>query len=700
MCIFKKLKFKNIIFLFLTLVMCFNTQNLTFSEDLYQTPQLEEEQKNPQPKLRMGGDGNVTIKAGETVEVTIPIVNTTSYYAYNILTQIKVSEKSPFSINVLDNTNRIYSIQRAGSANLKLSVKVDKNASSGTYPITLDFSYTSTKKQSFNNQDTFIIKIENPNSFPSLSLTNFTSNKQEIVTGEEFFINFNLENTSEMDANNVNVSIVNLDTNNISVLGTSNTISYDTITNKDKKQIQFKFLTNSLTKEGANKIDFKLTYTDSTGKEYTKNYSFYINVLKTSNANSNIQLSITSIQPPNGEYGVAQSANFKLKLKNNSTSSAKNIKVYTKLPDGIVPTSNNTITIDNIEPNEEKELNFSVAPNESSKTQTYSIGFVVEYKTGNITKDNTDEIVSIEQYSGLNVKNLNPKTDNEKEKVSVPKIIISKYESTPLIVEAGKSFKLSTTFKNTHNTKTVKNIKIYLTVDDKTEEKGNVFAPDNSSTTVYFDKMTPNSEINHVFNLFTVPDAKPRSYTINVNFEYEDEQANEYKSTEIVGVNVKQYANLETSEIPKEINASTDMPVNINFQLYNTGKVTLSNLLIKIEGEDIDTTTTTNFIGNFAAGSSEYYDTSFNIYAPGQKNAKIIISYEDTDGKKIEKVEELLINVTENTLPIDNISTDEDVQKNNFKWIILVIIIILTIISFILIKKHKAKKEIELDEED
>ena len=669
----------------------------TFANDIQETRE--------RPDLKITGNNIYSLDVQKPTNIVIPIVNTSAHNALDVLINVKVSDNSQIEASFLNNSNRVNSILRGGSHNINLSLYADKSIPSGKYPITLEYSFTSIDKQSFIGSGTFYVKIENQNITPILSLNNIKTSKDTVGEQDNFDINATLENISKAEAKNIAIDIVGLEESNISVIGNSS-LFLPSMSANGSNNVKFSFKTNNLTKEGSNKITIKLSYKDNAGKDYTKDYFAYVNVSKNGTSNQKVNLKISSLVGPTGKFNVGQSGTFKLRVKNLSTVSAKGVKISTKLPENIVPTSNNTIILDEILPNQEKEVSFMVAPTTTANTQTYSIGFIVEYgktdSTGQAPNTSLNGI-TLEQYSGFNVNNPNPKKQGDKVKTSVPKIIISKYQSNPSIVEAGKSFTLSMNFKNTHQTKTVRNIKIYLTVDDKTEEKGNVFAPDNSSTTFFIDSIGPKQEMTHTFNLFAVPDAKPRSYTVNVNLEYEDDEANEYKSTELVGVNVKQKASLEIGEIVKTDLGSAGTPMNVNFQLYNTGKVTLSNLLIKLEGEGIDASNATNFIGNFTPGSTEYYDASFTPLGKGEKNIKIIITYNDTDGKQIETVEQFKVDVEERS-PLEDLVQNTSPTKPNKKFPTKMVVIVISILLavgigiFVFVKKAKVKKELDFND--
>ena len=680
-----------------------STVSLAFAEN-----EVTELQTPSKPVLKMGGNNTYSIDAGKSTTITIPIINTSADIALDVFIKAKeAGENSPLNVKFLNNSNAVNSILRGGSHNLPLSVDVDKNATTGKYPITLEYSFTSIDNGTFTGSDTFYVKVDNGSTVPTVALNNLKVSKDSVTLGDTFDVTASVQNVSGIDANNVNVEIIGLEENNMTIVGGKSNYFFSKMGANSSQDISFKLSTTSLTKEGGNKITLKVTYNDFSGKEYSKDYFAYVTLFKAGSTNGNLDLKISSLVAPTGTFNVGQSGTFKLKVKNKSNVEAKNIKVTSKLPENIVPTSANIVLIDKIEPNQEKEVSFSVSPTASAITQTYSIGFSVEYNTGSKNTGSegtspTDNIV-IEQYAGFNVNNPTPQKEGEGAKTSVPKIIVSRYESKPNIVEAGKSFQLSMNFKNTHESKVVKNIKIYLTIEDKTEEKGNVFAPDNSSTTYFIDSIAPKQEVSHTFNLFAVPDAKPRSYTVNVNLEYEDEQANEYKSVELVGVNVKQQANLELSEISKQDIGMVGNPMNLSFQLYNTGKVTLSNLMIKLEGEGFDTASSTNFIGNFEPGATEYYDGVFTPISEGEKTLKLIITYSDTDGKQMERIEEFKVNIEEMVIPEEPENMDaftEPESKSPIKIIVIlgVVIVLVGVGIFVGVKKAKAKKELDFND--
>lgn len=670
---------------------------------------------DPTPNLKLASDGIISMEANTEQIFEIPIRNVSGFYAYNILVQASSEGDSiPYTMEFVDKSNIRYTLQNGTSMIVKLRIKADKNAKTGDYPIKLNYSYTAKDKDSFSSSDTIILKITNKSSSPTVVISDFSADKDTVNAGEVVEVNANVENIGDLDARDVKIDVSTLASDSISIYGGANSVYFNKFDSGYKNKFSFRFIAHQDMKTGAYPIKFDMTYKDTAGTEFTKSYEYYINVRdKDSTDNSSrADILVTNVTEPTGTYGVGQKFDVILAIKNAGQNKAKNIKItaVTGEDDAVVPRSANTTQIRELEIGEEKTLYFSFSPSFNSKSRNYAIGFNIEYETGVKNDDGTFEKFSFTQYVGANVTNPeNDKDDDDKDdedkKTSVPKIIVSKYESNPIIVEAGKKFDLDMTFQNTHKLKTVKNIKLYLTVDDETEKKGNVFSPDNSSNTFYIDELKPKGEISHTFHMYTVPDAQARTYTIKVNLEYEDEEFNPIEATELVGINVKQKSLLTTSDIAIPQTGYLNSPVDFYFDIYNMGKVTLSNLMIRIEGEGIDTAGSTVFIGDFDKGSTESYDGMFTPTQLGEIKGKVIISYEDTDGKELEKVTEFSMMVED--MPMDemdmNAGMEEQKGSGLSKKVIIggavsAVVVIIVIITVIVVIKKKKQRGLDLDE--
>lgn len=664
---------------------------------IYAEP-LEPTINNATPKIKLENPSVVNLNAGGNKDIELTIRNVGVAAAYNILTQATIDSSAPFTISFVNDSNAVPVISATGKKIMKLNVKADKNAKSGTYTVSLTHSFTNDVNTNFTESDTFAIKIKNENSAPLINITNFTNTNAKILPGDQFSLTAIIENASAQNAYDLQVSIEGIKTDEINLANSTMGTYFPNFSAGMQKYLNFDFVASSKIQSGSYPLTFKVSYKDGDEKVYDKSFFYYVNIAGQTQFDKS-QPELTDIIVPTKTFNVGETATVSMKLKNPGQTNLKNVKVtaITDEDGAIVPKTPNIIFTQLLKPNEAKSLTFAFAPTSKAKTQNYSIKFQVEYE--NVDKN------SFEQYIGINVNNPESEASDSQSK---PKIIVQNYSTNPMIVTAGSEFDLSMTFKNTHKNKRVENTKISLTIDEAAtstnEQKGNVFTPVNGSTTFFIGDIAPSDKIEKKLRLYTLPTATPKNYSVVVNFEYEDEKHNEIKSSETIGISVKQPTKLDTSEIniPSEI--YVNQPTAIAFDFYNTGKVNLNNLLIKIEGEDFDTKQSAIFYGKFNTSTSDTYEGNFTPLQPGEKSGRIIISYEDDAGETKEQIKNFTVNVQE-SMPIDdNFTPDtppiEEPKKSWWKnpYIWGAIIISVGVAIFIVKKIRQKKKGNDLDE--
>ena len=363
----------------------------------------------------------------------------------------------------------------------------------------------------------------------------------------------------------------------------------------------------------------------------------------------------------------------------------------------VVPKSASVVSFDEIAPGQSVPVTFTFAATANASSRNYTIEFTISY-----TQDG--ETTTLQQYAGANI--INPEKDEEEEeeegKVSKPKIIVSEYQSDPRIVMAGEEFNLYMTFLNTHPEKAVRNVKMYLTMVEETsgesETSANIFTPVDSSNTFYFDSIAPKGTVDKSIRLYTMPDAQPKTYTITVNFEYEDLEGNEFTATELLGINVKQSSKVETSEISMPPTMELGMYNSLYFDIYNTGNVELSNVKVLLSG-DVDTQNKSTYLGNCAKGDSLYYEGSFAVLNVGENNVVVTLQYSDPSGEVISQEMTYTIEGTE-PAPMDPTMMDDpsmmapEETGPSMKTIVIGAVcgVVALIVSVIEVRKRKKKR--------
>lgn len=225
-----------------------------------------------------------------------------------------------------------------------------------------------------------------------------------------------------------------------------------------------------------------------------------------------------------------------------------------------------------------------------------------------------------------------------------PKLIVSKYGTSPEVVQAGETFAVNVTLENTSERYDVKNLTVTYAGDGKS-----LLSADNTNTQ-YIEKIKRGKSTDITFNMQARLDSEPGIQTVTLTVAYEDSQATAFTLTESLLLQVTQPVSLEFDEpdIPQTANAGDTLPLNLN--LFNTGRSKLYNVMVKIDAAGL-LPEGSAFVGNMEAGTSgtaELYvfvgtlamsqgeegnvQTDNDADKYGYTNGAITISYEDEFG--------------------------------------------------------------------
>lgn len=299
-----------------------------------------------------------------------------------------------------------------------------------------------------------------------------------------------------------------------------------------------------------------------------------------------------------------------------------------------------------------------------------------------------------------------------------PKLIISDYDLSPSMVEAGKDFNLSFTLYNTNSENAIYNLKV--TIDQtlaaapqtsgqnnaNLTSDGSVFTPIGRSNTFYVASLYPWEWTTKYIDMNVLPNANPGSYVVNLTMEYEDYWGNQYKSQESIGIPVTQEASVNFGKVKMD-DISMGVPNSVSVNLYNTGKDNLNTVMCRVKGDGFSVDEDERFIGNFNAGSQETFSFNLTPEKEGKIKGKIEITYKDSTGKEHTDVKDFEKEVSQNfdqegmidpetgemigEAPVDN---SPSLMASPFLWIGLLVLVALIII--LVKKKRKAKKDEEL----
>lgn len=299
---------------------------------------------------------------------------------------------------------------------------------------------------------------------------------------------------------------------------------------------------------------------------------------------------------------------------------------------------------------------------------------------------------------------------------SVPRVIVTGFETEPADVHAGESFMLTLHLKNTSTATSVNNMifEIVAAVEGKDEDTTYAaFLPTAGSSTIFVDSIGKNGTKDIQIEMEAKADLTQKPYAVDVNMSYEDEHVNAYTNKTSVSIPVKQEARVDISEpevMPSSIEVGSES--NIMFNIYNMGKTKLYNVQVKTDSETVNGGDA--FIGNLDSGATGAVD----IYVTGQSATtdegliKLLISYEDETGAStvIEKEVSLFVNeaMMEDFVGGDDMMTDDPMMDGGMAGgsgkytvpIVIGVIVLAGIIGTVFFLKRKKKKEQQSLEED
>lgn len=615
-----------------------------------------------------------------------------------------------------DSPSNCYIVNAFGGREVEVRVRIPQSAEAGTYKISvtgktrIDDAVVKVSGEAYvrvngGSQNKAQLKINRVDVLPEAN----------IVPGSYVAFGYEIENISDVLAKNVELNISGLAAAGLSVKGGTTTQKVKAIEAGKKIYLYYEMNVAKTAKFGSYEIKTDLSYESEFNKEPIKEETTaFINI--GGDASQDSQLIIQDLKFPSATLGVNKTFDVSFKIRNQGQSVAKRIRASAKSddPSGVVSRTVSDILVRDLAPGEEETVSYKFFTTKGGSTKNYPINIKIEY-----LDDFTEgkEPKTVEQIVGIFLNNPENVGDGKDAKKSTPKLIIDRYEFEPKLPLAGNEFEMNLSFYNTNAKKAVKNIKIDLTSQDTSKSDSNtagssVFTPVDSSNTFYIGRIAPSGKVEKTIKMFVVPDATAKTYNITANFEYEDDENNEYKSSENIGVPVYQESKLDIDPINYQTNAMVgdNIPITANF--YNTGKVTLYNFKVTLTADNATVNNGTYYIGNFNSGGQDVYEGSIMPNEPGEIKGKLKFTYEDSTGEVKEKEEDINITVEEAPPVDENAGPDgmpmPDGAMGEAPWykkplfIIPVALVILGAIGFVVFKKLKNKKkekDLKIDED-
>ena len=335
-----------------------------------------------------------------------------------------------------------------------------------------------------------------------------------------------------------------------------------------------------------------------------------------------------------------------------------------------------------------------------------------QQQTGGSENDVPQPEVPVQELSGGGFTNSEPVISgggsSEAGNGSVPRVIVTGFDTQPGEVRAGSDFKLVVHLKNTSDRTAVSNMVCDLQAAASGTEaaaEAPAFLPSSGSSSVFLESIPAGGTKDISIDLNARADLIQKPYSIAMNMKYEDSSAVQYEAQSSLAVPVKQEARFEFSEVqiaPDTVSVGEE--ANISCSLYNLGRVKMYNVKVRIEGEMIEAAE--QFIGNLDAGGTGSVDsiiTAIKETADGEE-CRMVLSYEDDAGNVSTAEQKFPMTVMPEVPAGDVGMMAEDMPEESGVPVLPIIIVVILaaggITAAVFLTRRRKKKIRDLEEEE
>ena len=353
---------------------------------------------------------------------------------------------------------------------------------------------------------------------------------------------------------------------------------------------------------------------------------------------------------------------------------------------------------DKIESGGMVNLDYSFAIQKNTYTGYYPIKLEITYREsteGELKKAEEQFFVHIDNKdkdeTTTSAKEFNP---NDRTKA---RIVVDSYRTEPKDVFAGETFDLFITMKNASASVPASNI--LFTLESEKVSDSAVFSMEEGSSSHAVNSLPANQTTELKLKMTARAGVDQRSYSITINEQYDSPEFKNATDKVTVDIPVKQMARMNVGSFdinPDTINVGDDS--NVTFQINNTGKVILYNLMAKFSADSIKENEA--YVGNIKPGESGNVDVNLTGKEVTTDDGKInlTISYEDENGNIKEETRDFILNVIQSTeeetdITGPDISDNKDKHFNIVPFIIAGAAVAAVVILIIVVKRLKHKKE-------
>ncbi|MEJ5920805.1 ABC transporter permease [Bifidobacterium thermophilum] len=280
----------------------------------------------------------------------------------------------------------------------------------------------------------------------------------------------------------------------------------------------------------------------------------------------------------------------------------------------------------------------------------------------------------------------------------VPNVIITNFTYGDGSVPAGGKFDLGFSFQN-KGAVAVQNMVISVDGGDGLTIAG-------GTNTFYVPQLAAGATQSQTVPMQALIDAKSGAQAVVVSFRYEYVDAGQRSSNSVdekISVPVSQPDRFQINDPVIPDDAQNGQESTITLAYVNKGKGDISNVEATMDGKGFDTVSKTQYLGNVASGGSGTIAYAFTPTDSGDLDAKITVTYEDSDGQQKTKEFPVKLTVADPAPAMDDTAADmQDEQPSMPVWLlptVAVVVVVAIIVIVMLVKRHRKKKRSAMDEQ-
>ena len=210
------------------------------------------------------------------------------------------------------------------------------------------------------------------------------------------------------------------------------------------------------------------------------------------------------------------------------------------------------------------------------------------------------------------------------------RVIVESIATEPKEVQAGDSFDLVFTLRNTSPAQFVQNMRVTIGSEE------DALIPQSGSNTLYIDRIDAGALYELRYPVRASLEVPDRPLKVDVTIEYEDAAVSAQSAMQQMIVNVSQRMRLSVGDPVMDASSLFEGDsVDVTLQVINEGRTMLYNVTVTAQTENEGLVLpAAGYLGNMEGGTSRRAELSLTPTKAGDFDATLLVTWEDALGEK------------------------------------------------------------------